>query len=228
MYEKAPDAGGFSLLSCKGFPMGLCQEQGYVCRGVIEFIPDLRISQISIIPVFFQRLNIHAQQLQHIFGGVYDLGGGLLVLADIFYVGKYLLYLLLVFQILLRIYDSYFLHVSIFLSCNSHSDWGIGLSEVAEVEQRLCIAIDAVVSAATTVQVKARRVFALAALISGDGFQKRFKFLWHKFFSLVVRLFVPAGNNYGIYYDAGAGYFVDGFDFCQLAARQACKGQQDD
>lgn len=105
---------------------------------------------------------------------------------------------------------------------------GIGLSEVAEVEQRLCIAIDAVVGAATTVQVKARRVFAFAALISGDGFQKRFKFLWHKFFSLVVRLFVPAGNNYGIYYDAGAGYFVDGFDFCQLAARQACKGQQDD
>lgn len=103
--------------------MGLCQEQGYVCRSIIEFIPDLRISQISIIPVFFQRLNIHAQQLQHIFGGVYDLGGGLLVLADIFYVGKYLLYLLLVFQILFRIYDGYFFHASISSSCSSRPDW---------------------------------------------------------------------------------------------------------
>lgn len=50
------------------------------------------------------------------------------------------------------------------------------VSQVAEVEQRLCIAIGAVVGTPATVQVKACQVFAFAALVSGDGFQERFKF----------------------------------------------------
>lgn len=51
----------------------------------------------------------------------------------------------------------------------------IWLSEVVEVVRRLCIAIDAVVGATATVQVKACRVFAFAALVPGDSFQERFK-----------------------------------------------------
>ncbi len=49
---------------------------------------------------------------------------------------------------------------------------GLRVSQVAEVELRLCIAIGAVVSTPATVQVKACRIFAFADLVSGDGFQE--------------------------------------------------------
>lgn len=49
---------------------------------------------------------------------------------------------------------------------------GLWVSQMAEVKQRLCIAIGAAVGTPAIVQVKACRVFAFATLVSGDGFQE--------------------------------------------------------
>lgn len=47
-------------------------------------------------------------------------------------------------------------------------------------------------------------------------------------FVLVIRLIVPAGNDYRVDYNVGTRYYVDIFDLCQLAAGQAEQGQQYD
>ena len=59
------------------------------------------------------------------------------------------------------------------------------ISQVAEVEQRLCIAVCAIMDTTAAIQIKPCIVFAFATLVSGDRLQEGFKFSRHKalFFS---------------------------------------------
>lgn len=54
---------------------------------------------------------------------------------------------------------------------------GFGVSQIPETQQGFSIAVQTIVEASPTVQVKPGWIVTLAPLIASDRFQKRFKFV---------------------------------------------------